>query len=125
MVFVAFVSVALGAVRRVGQNVDSCGPAFSETQATRNAPTAYADQALASIPQLYPRHELLVTRRSSTLGDVWFSLLVYKRDGALDPVTIEGVAERQSKAWRFSATCPSAKALDGVVTVLERVGALR
>lgn len=122
--FVTLVPLALGAAPRVDQRVDNCAPAFSEIQPNRGLPGAYVEQGLASMPDLYPRHELLVQRRSSTLGDVVFSLL-YKKDKALDPVTIQGAAVRPSKAWTFRATCSSAEALGGLVTVLERVSALR
>ena len=50
--------------------------------------------------------------------------LLYKKDAKADAVTIEGVGVHESRAWRFSATCASRLAWDGVVTTLERVAAL-
>jgi hypothetical protein len=102
----------------------SCTPAFEPTQAHRGVPSTFVDQGLASLPHVYPRHELLVQRRYSEVGDVGFSLLVYKPDGAKPDVTVEGMAVHDSRAWRFTARCSSDQLPDALVTTLEEIAKL-
>ena len=101
-----------------------CAPEFKPIAANRSLPSAYVDQALQSLPQLYPAHVLLAHRRHSETGPVSYSLIVYGKDDAVDEVTIEGVAVHEQRAWEFRATCPLSGAMDGVLTTIERVGAL-
>ena len=88
-------------------------------------PSLYVDQALESIPRLYPKYALIAQRRSADIGEVLYSLLEFKKDAAVDAVTIEGAAVFGPDAWVFTATCASTNAIDGLATTPERVGALR
>ncbi len=102
----------------------SCAPEFKPIATNRSLPSAYVDQALQSIPQLYPAHVLLAHRRHSETGPVAYSLIVYGKDADIEEVTIEGVAVHQQRAWQFHASCPLSGAMDAVLTVIDRVGAL-
>ena len=102
----------------------SCTPSFTPIEFNRGLPHAYAEQGLESIPLLFRGHEMLAQRRIAQAGPVSYSLLVYKKDAKADAVSIEGVGVHESRAWRFSATCASRLAWDGLVTTLERVAAL-
>ena len=101
----------------------SCAPVFTPIDFFRGLPHVFAEQALESMPRLYPAHLLLAQRRLAQAGPVAYSLLVYRKDAG-DAVTIEGVGVHESRAWRFSATCASRLAWDGLVTTLERVAEL-
>jgi hypothetical protein len=101
-----------------------CAPEFKPIALDRSLPSAYVDQALQSIPQLYPAHVLLAHRRHSETGPVAYSLIVYGKDAEIEEVTIEGVAVHEQRAWEFHATCPLSAAMDAVLTTIERVGAL-
>ena len=102
----------------------SCEPVFKTVQNVRGVPYVYVDQGLASLPQVYPKHVLLVHRRDSELGAVRYSLLVYRQDDSKTDVTIEGEAVHNTQAWSFSAHCSTENVPDGIVTTLERVAKL-
>jgi hypothetical protein len=102
----------------------SCRPAFEPTRSYRGVPFTFVDQGLESLPRVYPKHELLVQRRYSEVGEVGFSLLVYKPDAAKPDVTVEGMAVHNSRAWRFAARCSSNHLADGLVTTLEEIAKL-
>jgi hypothetical protein len=106
----------------------SCKPVFERAEYYRGVPWTFVDQGLESIPHLYPRHQLLTHRRSSQLGEVTFSLLVYREDAIKPEVTIEGMAltgpPRNLKAWRFSTRCSTEGVTDGLVTTLEEIAKL-
>jgi hypothetical protein len=102
----------------------SCTPIFKTAQYNRGLPSAYVDQGLASIPHLYPNHRLLLQRRSSQLGDVGFSLLVYQEDAGKPDITVEGMATHGLKAWTFTARCSADSLTEGLVTTLEEIAKL-
>ena len=128
--FVAFVISVTGASWSAAQTATetACKPAFVPAQYSRGVPWTFVDQGLASIPHVYPKHVLLAHRRAVQLGDVTFSLLVYKEDGAKSGVTIEGMALEgppgNLKAWRFSARCSTENLTDGLVTTFEEIAKL-
>ena len=106
----------------------SCKPVFARAEYHRGLPWTFVDQGLESMPQLYPRHQLLAHRRSSQLGEVTFSLLVYKKDVIKPEVTIEGMAltepPQDLKAWHFATRCPTEGMTDGLLTTLEEIAKL-
>ena len=63
-------------------------------------------------------------RRSSRLGDVLYSLLVYKEDPLAEVVHLGGVAVVHPDAWSFDMTCTPGDLAGGLVTLLEEVAAL-
>jgi hypothetical protein len=103
---------------------ETCEATFESITMNRQMPHSFVDQGLASLPQVFPAHTLILQRRSSLIGEVTYSLLVYKPNSAADVVVVEGVAVSQGKAWRFAATCTSSEVMIGLVTTLERVAAL-
>jgi hypothetical protein len=104
--------------------VARCEPVFTPIADNRAMPNSFVEQGLQSLPNLYPRHVLLLERRGADIGSVPYALLVYKQDAASDVVTIEGAATWRSKAWVFTTSCASSSAMRGLVTTLERVAAL-
>ena len=103
---------------------NSCKPAFTATARDRTVPWSFVQQGLKSIPLLYPKHVLLAQRGSSAVGDVDFSLLVYKEDRDKPDVTVEGMAAHELRAWFFTAHCSTDNLIDGLVTVLEEIAKL-
>ena len=101
-----------------------CDPAFEHVRDRRTLPHAYHDQGVESLRALYPEHVLLVQRRSSRLGDVLYSLLVYKEDPLAEVVHLGGVAVVHPDAWSFDMTCTPGDLAGGLVTLLEEVAAL-
>lgn len=106
----------------------SCKPVFERVEYYRGVPWTFVDQGLESLPHLYPRHQLLAHRRASQLGEITFSLLVYKKDAIKPEVTIEGMAltgpPQDLKAWRFTTRCQTEGMTDGLVTTLEEIAKL-
>ena len=106
----------------------SCKPVFERAEYHRGVPWTFADQGLQSLPDLFPRHQLLAHRRASKLGEVTFSLLVYKKEAVTPEVTIEGMAlagpPQDLKAWRFTARCQTEGMTEGLVTTLEEIARL-
>ena len=82
------------------------------------------DQGLASLPNIHPKHILLVQRRFSELGPVVYSLLVFREDVSRGAVTITGMAAHDTQAWVFTAQCTTDNVADGIVTTLERIAKL-
>jgi hypothetical protein len=103
---------------------NSVNPFFTVTPDNRSLPHVFVDQALQSLPLLYPNDVLLLQRRYSELGGVVYSLLVYRKDAAAQDVTVEGVAVHDMRAWLFTAHCSSNTVLDGLVSTLEQIAAL-
>jgi hypothetical protein len=123
------ISVAVASLSSAQTPVDtSCKPTIEPAQYSRGVPWTYVDQGLESIPLLHPRHQLLAQRRSSQLGDVTFSLLVYKEDATKPDVTIGGMAVEgppsDLRAWRFRARCPVENITEGLVTIFEEIAKL-
>jgi hypothetical protein len=106
----------------------SCKPVFARAEYHRGVPWTFVDQGLESLPHLYPRHQLLAHRRASQLGEVTFSLLVYKEDTTNPEVTIKGMAltgpPQDLKAWHFTTRCATEGMTDGLVTTLEEIAKL-
>ena len=91
-------------------------------------PWTFVDQGLESLRHLFPKHQLLAQRRASKLGEVTFSLLVYKKDDRKPAVTIERSAvtgpPQDLKAWRFTTRCQTEGMTDGLGTTLEGIAKL-
>ena len=109
---------------RQGTRKGNCIPAIETIGHSRNLPHAYYDQAMNSLPELYPQHELTASRRLSRLGTVTYSLVVYKKKPSAHLVQIEGAAERYPNAWRFRAACPEDSLVEGLITTLEMISTL-
>ncbi len=89
---------------------------------SRILPHAYYDQALASIPGVYPNSQIIAKRRVGYLGKdsaILYSLVCYKESKDLEEVTISGVVVNQNKAWSFDAKVVESSFVDTLVLVLE------
>jgi acetolactate synthase regulatory subunit len=80
---------------------------------------------MASITTLYPDHVVLVSRRSSSIAGVNYSLIAFRERGAAAAVRIDGAANLDSKAWVFDLACPANRAMDGLLTLLEQIADLK
>jgi hypothetical protein len=107
------------------QRAEMCQPVFTPIDYNRSLPYSYFDEALESLPFLAPKHVMLEQQRSSVLGVVVYSYVVYKKDPAVQIVTIEGAAISGLKAWTFSATCSSSDyATIGLTPIRRQLAAL-
>ena len=96
---------------------ESCKPTFHPTAHSRILPHAYVDQALDTLPHMYPHLIILLERRASYIGSIAYSLLVYKKDLNARMTNLEGSAVHYPDAWIFKAE--SENAMDCLVTTLE------
>ncbi len=90
-------------------------------------PTAYYDQAVASIPAVYPGSEIVAKRRFGRFGpdvSASYSMVCYKEFSEIDQVTISGVLTSNGKAWSFDALVEGSLFADTLILVLETLAAL-
>ncbi len=117
--------MAFGATREVSAAGFTCEPRFQPAASQSLAPHTFFDQAMASITTLYPDHVVLVSRRSSSIAGVNYSLIAYRERGDAAAVRIDGAANLDSKAWVFDLACPANRAMDGLLTLLEQIADLK
>jgi hypothetical protein len=94
---------------------------------SRILPHAFYDQALASIPGVYPNSQIIAKRRVGYLGKhtrSLYSIVCYKESKDLEEVTISGVVIFENKAWSFDAKVVESSFVDALLLVLEFVAAL-
>jgi hypothetical protein len=65
---------------------------ITATRYNRRLPHSFYDQAMASLPRLYPEHDLLAGRRFGRLGGVVYSLVCYSESPSGEKVVIEASA---------------------------------
>jgi len=100
---------------------------IKEIPFSRILPTAYYDQAIASIPAVYPGSEIVAKRRLGRFGPdltASYSMVCYKESSEIDQVTISGVVIIDMKAWSFNALVESSLFADTLILVLETLAAL-
>ena len=100
---------------------------IKEIPFSRILPTAYYDQAIASIPAVYPGSEIVAKRRFGRFGPdltASYSMVCYKESSEIDQVTISGVITINGKAWSFNALVESSLFADTLILVLETLAAL-
>jgi hypothetical protein len=95
----------------------------SSTAYSRVLPHAFHDQAIASLPQIFPKHVLLASRRSGVFGEVFYALVCFKETQASEPVIIQAVAVHRDQAWTLDAIAPPSFG-DTLMQVLEQIGKL-
>jgi hypothetical protein len=79
---------------------------IKEMRFSRILPHAYYDQAIASIPGVYPNSQIIAKRRLGYLGKntpAVYSMVCYKKSKDLAEVTISDVVTSKNKAWFFEA----------------------
>ncbi len=100
---------------------------IKEIPFSRILPTAYYDQAMASIPAVYPGSEMVAKRRFGRFGSdltASYSMVCYKESSEIDRVTISGVVAINRKAWSFDALVEGSLFADTLILVLETLAAL-
>jgi hypothetical protein len=93
----------------------------SNTEYSRILPHAFYDQAISSLPQLFPTHVLLASQRSEVLGEVVYALVCFKETPTSDQVVVQGVAVHGERAWNFRAISPTSSYSLGIMQVLEQI----
>ena len=100
---------------------------IKEIPFSRILPTAYYDQAMASIPGVYPGSEIVAKRRYGRFGPdltASYSMVCYKESSHIEQVTISGVITINGRAWSFDALVESSLFADTLILVLETLAAL-
>ncbi len=99
---------------------------IKEIPFSRILPTAYYDQAMASIPAVYPGSEIVAKRRFGRFGPdltASYSMVCYKESSEIDQITISGVLTSNGKAWSFDALVEGSLFADTLILVLETLAA--
>jgi len=92
-------------------------------QYSRVLPHSFYDQALASLPHLFPEHLILAARRSGKLGDAVYALVCYRETPTSQNVTIQAVVSHGVRAWRLETTSADSYS-DMLIQVLEQIAKL-
>ena len=96
---------------------------ISHAEFSRFLPHAFYDQAMSSLPHVYPKHVVLVSRRTGELGEVRYALVCFKESPASERVAIQAVAVHGRQAWRLETSAPLAYEAT-LVEVLEQISKL-
>lgn len=94
---------------------------LSDTEYSRFLPHVFYDQALSSLPHLFPDHDFLAGRRSGTLGEVAYALVCFKETRSSEQVRIQGTAVHRKQAWYFETVTASASYGETLMQVLEQI----
>jgi hypothetical protein len=97
---------------------------IKEIAFSRILPHAYYDQAIASIPGVYPDSQIIAKRRLGYLGKntpAVYSMVCYKKSKNLKEVTISGVVTSKNKAWSFDAGVDEFAFADTLIRVMEMI----
>ena len=100
---------------------------IKEIPFSRILPTAYYDQAMASVPAVYPGSEIVAKRRFGRFGSdltASYSMVCYRESSEIEQVTISGVITINGRAWSFDALVENALFADTLILVLETLAAL-
>ena len=94
---------------------------------SRILPHAFYDQAIASIPGVYPNSQIIAKRRVGYLGkntSSLYSMVCYKESKDLSEVTISGVVTNKNRAWSFDVKIVESAFVDTLLLVLEIIADL-
>ena len=100
---------------------------IKEIPSSRILPHAFYDQAMASIPGVYPNSKIIAKRRVGYLGKnipFLYSMVCYKESKDLGEVTISGVITNKNKAWSFDAKVVESSFVDTLLLALEIIAEL-
>ena len=89
----------------------------------RFLPHSFYDQAMSSLPKLFPAHELLASRRTGAIGEVIYALVCYKETQSSPQVVSQAIAVHGNRAWDIDTTAAPSYG-DTLVQVIEQIGAL-
>lgn len=90
-------------------------------KSNRSLPHAFYDQAVSSIPKLYPEHIYFAKRRYGHLGKMQYSIICYKETEKTSKVLIMGTAILRNDAWSFETYVQESTFGDKLLIVLEAV----
>ena len=90
-------------------------------KSNRTLPHSFYDQAISSIPKLYPDHEYFGKRRSGRLGNIQYSIVCYKKSKSTNKVIVSGAALFANKAWSFESLVPESSFGDKLLIILEAI----
>ena len=122
---IIFLSTALAASEMKVRNVpldNGVALRIKEIRFSRILPHAYYDQAIASIPGVYPDSQIIAKRRLGYLGKntpAVYSMVCYQKSKDLKEVTISGVVTSKNKAWSFDAGVDEFAFADTLIRVME------
>ena len=95
---------------------------IKEIQFSRILPHAYYDQAISSIPGVYPDSQIIAKRRLGYLKknpSAVYSMVCYKKSKIKKEVTISGVVTGKNKAWSFDTGVDEIAFADTLIRVME------
>ena len=95
---------------------------IKQIQFSRILPHAYYDQAISSIPGVYPKSQIIAKRRLGYLTknpSAVYSMVCYKKSKDQKEVTISGVVTSKNKAWSFDAGVYEIAFADTLIRVME------
>ena len=95
---------------------------IKQIQFSRILPHAYYDQAISSIPGVYPKSQIIAKRRLGYLTknpSAVYSMVCYKKSKDQKEVTISGVVTSKNKAWSFDAGVDEIAFADTLIRVME------
>lgn len=92
----------------------------------RTVPHVFYDQAITSVPLLYPDAVIVEARRSDRVGNVDYSLVAFKSSASSGTIEIDGLAGSASngRAWSFRSVVSEANWSGLLSCVVERVRGL-
>jgi hypothetical protein len=100
---------------------------IKEILPSRIFPHAYYDQAMASIPGVYPDSQVIATRRVGYLRGntpLLYSMVCYKQSKHEEEITISGVVVHKDQAWSFDTKVVQSSFADTLILVLEAIAEL-
>jgi hypothetical protein len=87
----------------------------------RSLPHSFYDQAMSSLPMLYPDYVIYAKRRFGRLGQMNYSLICYKQTRKATQVIISGTAVSGTDAWSFETSVPEKSFGTALLTIMEAV----
>ncbi len=100
---------------------------ITEISPSRVLPHAFYDQAMESIPSIYPNAVIVAERRiGSFAGNNYplYSLIGYKESMDLEDVTISGVVTGMDRAWSFTIKVSESSYANTLLLILENIADL-
>jgi hypothetical protein len=87
-------------------------------------PHAYYDQAITSLPAIHKELTVIASRRLGYVGNVAYSLIVYRLGAEPKQIVLNGAVQYNDKAWRIEVACVDGQYGDVMMQVLEAISQL-
>jgi hypothetical protein len=100
---------------------------ITEISPSRVLPYAFYDQAMESIPSIYPNSVIVAERRIGSFAGnshPLYSLIAYKKSMDLKNVTISGVVTGMDRAWSFNIKVTESSYANTLLLILEKIANL-